>query len=109
MTHLTFSLSAGRGLTATFEPGERALLKLLALAAPPSLPAAAPLAMDPSGAAGSNIQGLSGKEEFKYPPDPGFGAPWSHRNAFGVITRSVRRREFTEPRGLVGRSLHNPG
>ncbi|OWM68657.1 hypothetical protein CDL15_Pgr023622 [Punica granatum] len=47
----------------------------------------------------------SGKEELKYPPNPGFKTPWSHQSAFGVITCSVRRWWFTEPRGLVRRSL----
>ncbi|OWM71182.1 hypothetical protein CDL15_Pgr011309 [Punica granatum] len=59
----------------------------------------------------SQLQGVwpSDKKELKYPPDPGFETPWSHQSAFGVITCSVRRREFTESRGLVGRNLDTPG
>ncbi|PKI63323.1 hypothetical protein CRG98_016314 [Punica granatum] len=48
------------------------------------------------------------KDEFKYPSDPGFKTHWSHRSAFGVFTRSVRRREFTESRKLVRRNPDIP-
>ncbi|PKI39847.1 hypothetical protein CRG98_039752 [Punica granatum] len=53
--------------------------------------------------------GLTVKEEFQYPPDPGFETPWNHQSAFGVITRSVRYRDFIKSRGLVGRNLDTPG